>query len=138
MFVVGSGTGLSMGADLCAALAEREGVSSLLLSGFSISLFHDLAYERRTEIIPEGSHVVWIDPVETSNPNVAGMLNTLPGRMLHAGVKGLYFPCLAPNDPELWRFDGLDTQSLIDRTLALIDSRVEDPCSLTEDAYIQV
>jgi transketolase len=138
VFVVGSGTGLSMGAELCAALAALEGVSTLLLSGFSISLFHDLPYERRTEIIPPGSHVVWIDPVETSNPNVAGLLNTLPDRILHAGVKNLYFPCLAPDDPELWRFDGLDTQNLIERTLALIDSRVETPCTLLEDACIQV
>jgi transketolase len=120
VYVVGSGMGLSMGANLCAALAEGEGVSSLLLSGFSISLFHRLAWSKRTEIIPEGSSVVWIDPTETSNPDVAGMLNTLPSRMLHAGVKSLYFPCLAPDDPELWKFDGLDTPSLVERTLRLI------------------
>jgi transketolase len=138
VYVVGSGTGLSMGADLCAALAEREGISTLLLGGFSISLFQDLSWEQRTEIIPEGSHVVWIDPVETSNPNVAGMLNTLPGRMLHAGVKGLYFPCLAPDDPELWKFDELDTRSLVERTLQLIDRRDEDPAPLVEDGYVQV
>jgi transketolase len=123
VYVVGSGTGLSMGADLCDALAEREGISTLLLSGFSISLFHDLPYGKRIEIIPEGSLVVWIDPVETGNPNVAGMLNTLPGRMLHAGVRGLYFPCLAADDPELWKFDGLDTDGLAERTLRLLEPR---------------
>ena len=53
---------------------------------------------------------------------MAGLLNTLPGRMLHAGVKDLYYPCLASDDPELWKFDGLDTQSLLERTLALLDS----------------
>jgi transketolase len=126
VFVIGSGTGLSMGADLCAALAEREGISTLLLSGFSISLFHDLPYERRIETIPEGAVVVWIDPVETSNRNVAAMLNTLPGRMLHAGVKSLYFPCLASDDPELWKFDGLDTPSLVERTLQLLDSSSQE------------
>jgi transketolase len=138
IYVVGSGTGLSMGADLCTALDEREGVSTILLSGFSISLFHDLPWEKRTEIIPEGSPVVWIDPVETSNPNVAGMLNTLPGRMLHAGVKSLYFPCLAADDPELWKFDELDTQSLVERTLQLIDPGVENSCPIVEGGYIQV
>lgn len=120
IYIVGSGTGLSMGADLCAALAQEAGVSSLLLSGFSISLFHQLSWEQRTAIIPEGSVVVWIDPTETSNPNVAGMLNTLPSRMLHAGVQGLYYACLAPDNPALWQSDGLDTRSLVERTLQLI------------------
>jgi transketolase len=138
VYVVGSGTGLSMGADLCAALADREGITTLLLSGFSISLFHDLTWEQRTEIIPEGSAVVWIDPVETSNPNVAGMLNTSPGRMLHAGVKGLYFPCLAADDPELWKFDELDTPSLVERTLQLIDPRVETSHPPVESGFLHV
>jgi transketolase len=138
VYVVGSGAGLSMGADLCDALAEREDISTLLLSGFSISLFHDLPWEKRTAIIPEGAPVVWIDPVETSNPNTAGMLNTLPGRMLHAGVKNLYYPCLAPDDPELWKFDDLDTESLIERTLQLIDPGVENTCRRNEDRYVPV
>jgi transketolase len=136
LFVVGSGTGLSMGADLCAALAEQEGLSTRLLSGFSISLFHDLPYEKRTEIIPEGSFVVWIDPVETSNPNVAGLLGTLPSRMLHAGVNSLYFPCLASDDPELWKFDGLDTPSLVERTLQLIERAAENAGPVVEDGLI--
>ena len=79
-----------------------------------------------------------IDPVETSNPNVAGMLNTLPGRMLHAGVEKLYFPCLAADDPELWKFDGPDTESLVKRTLQLMDPRDEDSCRLVEDGYVPV
>jgi hypothetical protein len=138
VFVVGSGSGLAMGADLCAALAEREGLSTLLLSGFSIALYHDLPYEKRTAIIPEGALVVWIDPVESSNPNVAGLLNTLPGRMLHAGVERLYFPCLASDDPELWKFDRLDTPSLVERTLQLLEQRVERAAPVVEERYSHV
>ena len=48
------GDGTLHGRGSLAALAEREGLSSLLLSGFSISLFHDLPYEKRTEISPKG------------------------------------------------------------------------------------
>ncbi len=119
LFVVGSGTGLSMGARLCERLAEEHGLGSRLFSGFSISLFHQRSWQERTAILPADSKVLWIDPVENCNPNVAGMLNTTPDRMLHAGMTALYWPCLAPDDPALWRFDGLDPDGLVEKALAL-------------------
>lgn len=119
LFVVGSGTGLSMGAALCERLAEEHGLTSQLLSGLSISLFNALPWQERTSILPAGSKVLWIDPVENCNPNVAGMLNTTPDKLVHAGMTSLYWPCLSPDDPALWRFDGLDTEGLVEKALFL-------------------
>ncbi len=119
LFVVGSGTGLSMGAQLCQRLLDQHGLDSQLLSGFSISLFHERTWPERIQTLPAGAKVIWIDPVENDNPNVAGMLDTTPDRMIHAGMTSLYWPCLAPDDPELWRIDGLDGDGLLEKALAL-------------------
>jgi transketolase len=119
LYVVGSGTGLSMGAELCTRLAAQHGLSTLLLSGFSISLFNARPWADRVATLPKGAKILWIDPVENCNPNVAGMLNTTPDRLIHAGMTSLYWPCLSPDDPALWAFDGLDTDGLVEKALAL-------------------
>jgi hypothetical protein len=53
-------------------------------------------------------------------------------------TRGPRFPCLAADDPELWKFDGLDTQSLFEQTRQLIDPRDENSCPLVENGYIPV
>jgi len=119
LHVVGSGTGLAMGAALCERLLAAHGLPTRLLSGFSISLFDQASWAERTAILPADAKILWIDPVENCNPNVAGMLNTTPDRMIHAGMTSLYWPCLAPDAPALWAFDGLDTAGLVEKALAL-------------------